>query len=65
VNTFTSRKLIALIAGLISVVTVVGFAAFGPQGTFDLDKALLAVSTMTLAGIGAQAMIDSKNGHNS
>lgn len=59
----TSRKLAALICGLVATVTIVGFAAF--QGGFDMDKALLAVSTLTLAGIGAQAMIDSKNGSNS
>ena len=55
----TSRKLAALICGLCAVVAVVAFTAFGPADRFDLDKALLAISTLTLAGIGAQALLDS------
>lgn len=58
----TSRKLAALICGLTATVIIVAFATFGPIARFDLDKALLAVSTLTLAGIGAQAIIDSKTG---
>lgn len=60
----TSRKLAALICGLVAVVVIVGFSAF--KGGFDMDKALLAVSTLTLAGIGAQTMLDSRrNGSDS
>jgi hypothetical protein len=56
----TGRKLAALICGLVTTVIVVAFATFGPVARFDMDKVLLAVSTLTLAGIGAQAIIDSK-----
>jgi hypothetical protein len=56
----TGRKLAALICGLVTIVIVIAFATFGPVARFDMDKVLLAVSTLTLTGIGTQAIIDSK-----
>jgi hypothetical protein len=56
---FTSRKLIACLGGLIAIVAVVtiqGVAAALLAG--DLDKVLLAITTITLTAIGAQAIID-------
>lgn len=61
----TSRKLAAAIAGLIAIVTIYGFAVFGTTAlpTGEFDKVILAISTITLSAIGAQAFIDSKNGN--
>jgi hypothetical protein len=61
----TSRKLFAAIAGLLAVVVSFGFVAFAtiPPLTGEFDKVLLAITTITMAAIGAQAVIDAKNGN--
>lgn len=56
-SNLSSRKLAACIAGLVAICTLAGFAVFaGPM--LDFDKALVAVSGITLTAIGAQALVD-------
>jgi len=58
----TSRKLVATLAGLIAIGTVAGFATFGGLDGDVFSKALGGVLVVTLSAIGAQALLDSKNG---
>ena len=62
----TSRKLAATFGGLVSTLIAFGFFVFGhvtpPVAVFD--KVLLAITTITLAAIGAQTYIDGRNGNN-
>lgn len=55
----SSRKLIAALGGVIAVCVVSGFVVFG-GALADFDKVLLAITTITLAAVGAQAIVDSK-----
>jgi hypothetical protein len=61
----TSRKLFAALAGLVAIVVCFGFIAFAtvPPLASEFDKVLLAITTIALAAIGAQAVVDAKNGN--
>ena len=58
----TSRKLVAAIAGMVAIGTVVLLVGVFPDASEFADKALVALGAITLTAIGAQAVIDNTRG---